>query len=116
MLRKELPGFLQKGMRMKKGQTKKVQSPSLPNLPRWIRSTKGMTEKEVETFKNMNWEWYYNCYLYLDEPLEITCKVCGGLNNFLPREMKKKCTHCGIECHRCEMNKKEEFKTFHPEE
>jgi hypothetical protein len=103
-------------MKMKKSDTKNVQNPSLPNSSRWERSKKEMTEEEVEKFKNMNWEWYYNCYLYLDEPLEIMCKICGGLNIFLPREMKKKCGHCGIECHRCEMKEKENSKTFQPEE
>lgn len=102
-------------MQMKKAETKKVQSPSSPNTPRWMRTNKEMTEEEVENIKNMNWEWYYNCFLYLDEPLEIMCKICGGLNNFLPREMKKKCLHCGIECHRCEKKEDLDTITFHPE-
>jgi hypothetical protein len=100
---------------MKKGKKKEVQSSSLPNRQQVIRLNREMTEEEIEKFKNMNWEWYYNCYLYLDEPLEIMCKICGGLNTFLPREMKKKCVHCGIECHRCEKVEKVDTKTFQPE-
>ncbi|MRR06824.1 MAG: hypothetical protein EG828_07750 [Deltaproteobacteria bacterium] len=88
---------------MKKADPKEAQKSSLPRTTRWERTNKVMTEEEVEKFKNMNWEWYYNCYLYLDEPLEITCKICGGLNYFFPREMTKKCSHCGIECKRCEV-------------
>ncbi|MGA7827585.1 MAG: hypothetical protein WCA04_08000 [Geobacteraceae bacterium] len=100
---------------MEKDEKKNAQTPSLPNTPRWVRSTKEMTEEEVEKFKSMNWEWYYNCYLYLDEPLEIMCKICGGLNSFRPREMTIKCIHCGIECHRCEKKEKIDTKSFHPE-
>jgi len=91
---------------MKKADPKEAQKSSLPRTTRWERTNKKMTEEEVEKFKNMNWEWYYNCYLYLDEPLEVTCKICGGLNYFLPREMKKKCNHCGIECKRCDVSEK----------
>jgi hypothetical protein len=103
-----------KGIKMKKPDKKSIQNPSLSAAPRWERSKKVMTEEEVEKFKNMNWEWYYNCYLYLDEPLEILCKICGGLNIFQPREMKKKCEHCGIECHRCEMKEEIDTKSFQP--
>jgi len=73
----------------------------------WEHASHQMTEEEVETIKNMNWEWYYNCYLYKDEPLEILCKICGGLNVFLPREKKKKCVHCGLEIRRCEVDEDE---------
>jgi hypothetical protein len=43
------------------------------------------------------------------------CKICGGINNFLPREMKKKCVHCGIECNRCEKKEDLDTKTYQPE-
>jgi len=105
----EFFGYLfnvQKGLQMKDADSKEAQKSSLPRTTRWERTNKEMTEEEVEKFKNMNWEWYYNCYLYLDEPLEIACKICGGQNYFLPKEMKKKCTHCGIECNRCEIIEK----------
>jgi hypothetical protein len=52
----------------------------------------------------MNWEWYYNCYLYKDEPVAVMCKICGNINVFQPGEKKKKCNHCGIECRRCEVD------------
>jgi len=74
----------------------------------WEHITHEMTEEEVDGFRNMNWEWYYNCYLYKDEPLEILCKICGGLNTFLPGEKKKKCVHCGLEIRRCEVDEDEE--------
>lgn len=70
----------------------------------WEKITHPISEEEIARIKAMNWEWYYNCYLYKDEPLEIMCKICGGLNIFLPGEMKKKCIHCGIECRRCEVD------------
>jgi len=70
----------------------------------WKKVTHPMSEEEIEKIKSMNWEWYYNCYLYKNETLEIMCKICGGLNIFLPGEMKKKCIHCGIECRRCEVD------------
>lgn len=73
----------------------------------WKKVTYPMSEEEVEKIKAMNWEWYYNCYLYRNETLEIMCKICGGLNIFLPGEMKKKCVHCGIECRRCEVDEDE---------
>lgn len=63
-----------------------------------------MTEEELEKIRSKNWEWYYNCYLYRDEPIMVSCKICGALNIFLPREMTKKCRQCGIECHRCEVD------------
>lgn len=52
----------------------------------------------------MNWEWYYNCHLYKDEPVAVTCKICGNMNVFLPGEINKKCGHCGIECRRFEVD------------
>jgi hypothetical protein len=88
----------------KKDLEKYVQDPSRSRTPRWMRSKSTMTEEEVEKFKEMNWEWYYNCYLYRDESIEVACKICKGVNIFLPGEMKKKCVHCGIECHRCEVD------------
>jgi hypothetical protein len=63
-----------------------------------------MTDEELQKIRDMNWEWYYNCYLNLDEPIMVSCKICGAINIFLPREMKKKCGECGIECHRCEID------------
>lgn len=73
----------------------------------WERVIHEMTEEEVDRIKNMNWEWYYNCYLYKDEPLEILCKICNGLNVFLPGEKRKKCAHCGLEIRRCEVDEDE---------
>ncbi|MDD2319220.1 MAG: hypothetical protein PHO83_04125 [Geobacteraceae bacterium] len=89
---------------MKQRRKKDVREPSTQMTPRLMRSKSTMTEEEVEKFKGMNWEWYYNCYLYRDEPIEVMCKICKGVNIFLPGEMKKKCSHCGIECHRCEVD------------
>jgi hypothetical protein len=89
---------------MKQSRKKDVREPSMQRTPRWIRSKSTMTEEEVEKFKKMNWEWYYNCYLYRNESIEVTCKICNGVNIFLPGEMKKKCSHCGIECRRCEVD------------
>lgn len=89
---------------MKEVKKEKLEETPPPRSPNWIRYRGGITKKEIEKIQGMNWEWYYNCYLYLDEPIEVTCKVCGGMTVFLPREMKKKCMHCGIECHRCEVD------------
>lgn len=89
---------------MKGEKKEKYEETPVQGTPRYIRYRGGMPKEEIDKFKNVNWEWYYNCYLYLDEPIEITCKVCGGMTMFLPREMKKKCMHCGIECHRCEVD------------
>lgn len=73
----------------------------------WELAKREMTEEELNKIKNMNWEWYYNCYLYKDEPVEVTCKICGSMNVFLPGENSKKCEHCGIECRRCEVDEDE---------
>lgn len=73
----------------------------------WEKATHTMSEEEIEYFKNLNWEWYYNCYLYKNETIEVLCKICQGLNIFQPGEMKKKCVHCGIECRRCEVSEDE---------
>jgi hypothetical protein len=70
----------------------------------WELATHSVTEEEIDTIKNMNWEWYYNCYIFRDETIEVVCKICQGMNIFHPGEMKKKCEHCGIECHRCEVS------------
>ncbi len=73
----------------------------------WELAKREMTEEEIENIKNLNWEWYYNCYLYKDEPIEVTCKICGLMTVFLPGEKSKKCVHCGIECRRCEVDEDE---------
>ncbi len=62
-----------------------------------------MTEEELKKITDMNWEWYYNCYLHKDEPIPISCKVCGWINVFSPGEKKKRCAKCGIEYRRCEV-------------
>ncbi len=81
--------------------------PPRPKSMNWQHVKGGMTEEEVEKIRNMNWEWYYNCYLYKDEPVEVTCKICGNMNVFLPGEKKKNCAHCGLECRRCEVDEDE---------
>lgn len=73
----------------------------------WELARNEMTEEEVGKIRNMNWEWYYNCYLYKDEPVAVMCKICGNINVFQPGEKKKKCSHCGIECRRCEVDEEE---------
>ncbi|HOP39821.1 MAG TPA: hypothetical protein PLI53_02135 [Geobacteraceae bacterium] len=89
---------------MKERKKDKFEEIPVQRSPHLIRYKGGMMKEEIEKFQNMNWEWYYNCYLYLDEPIMVTCKICGGMTLFLPREMKKKCENCGIECHRCEVD------------
>ncbi|MEA5115108.1 MAG: hypothetical protein VB050_13895 [Geobacteraceae bacterium] len=73
----------------------------------WELAKRDMAEEELATIRNMNWEWYYNCFLYKDEPVEVTCKICGFMNIFLPGEKSKKCVQCGIECRRCEVDEEE---------
>ena len=72
----------------------------------WRKSQVVMTEEEVDKYRNMNWEWYYNCYILLDSPTPIACKRCNHINIFLPGEMTRKCENCGIECKRCEKEEK----------
>jgi hypothetical protein len=83
------------------------QRPSRPKSMHWELAKNEMTEEEVQKIRDMNWEWYYNCYLYKDEPIAIACKICGAINVFLPGEMKKKCSKCGIESRRCEVDEDE---------
>jgi len=78
--------------------------PSTRKSLHWELAKKDMTEEELATIRDMNWEWYYNCYLYKDEPVEVTCKICGFMNIFLPGEKSKKCVQCGIQCRRCEVD------------
>ncbi len=73
-----------------------------PPAPSWERVSFELTEEELKTAKEMNWEWYYNCYLYLDEPISIACKRCGHINLFHPREKWKKCDNCAAVCRRCD--------------
>jgi hypothetical protein len=73
----------------------------------WQVATHEMRKEEIDRISNMNWEWYYNCYLFKDEPVEVSCRICGKLNVFLPGEKKKKCAHCGLECRRCEVDEDE---------
>lgn len=90
---------------MEKKQAKEEERrPSQQKPMRYELAKREMTEEELEKIKNMNWEWYYNCYLYKDEPIMVLCKICGATNIFLPREMSKKCAECGIECRRCEVD------------
>jgi hypothetical protein len=77
-----------------------------PKMVSWETARQDMTEEELETIKNMNWEWYYHCYLYLDEIIPIACKRCGQINVFQPREKKKTCKNCGAETKRCEKEEK----------
>jgi hypothetical protein len=88
----------------KKVEKEEAQRPSRPKAMHWEFAKKEMTEEELQKIRDMNWEWYYNCYLYKDEPVAVSCKICGALNVFLPGEKKKKCILCGIECHRCEVD------------
>jgi hypothetical protein len=73
-----------------------------PKMVSWESAKQEMTVEELEKIKNMNWEWYYNCYLYLDEITPIACKRCGQINVFQPGEKTKTCENCGAEAKRCE--------------
>ncbi len=73
-----------------------------PRMLSWKRSPHEMTEEEIEKFTKMNWEWYYNCYLYLDEVIPVMCKRCGHFNVFQPGEKVRRCENCGDESKRCE--------------
>jgi hypothetical protein len=73
-----------------------------PKSMTWRKTHEVMTEEEIDKIKNLNWEWYYNCYILLDTLTPIACKRCNHINIFLPREMTRKCENCGAECKRCE--------------
>jgi len=73
-----------------------------PKSMTWRKSQEVMTEEEIDKFKNMNWEWYYNCYIFLDVPTPVACKRCEHTNIFPPWEKIMKCENCGAECKRCE--------------
>ncbi len=77
-----------------------------PKMLSWESASREMTEEELEKIKNMNWEWYYHCYLYLDEIIPITCKRCGHINVFQPGEKTRTCENCGDETKRCEKEEK----------
>jgi hypothetical protein len=79
-----------------------VKNPKVPKILSWEGSRQDMTEEELDTIKNMNWEWYYNCYIYLDDILPVSCKRCGHINVFQPREKVRDCENCGAESKRCE--------------
>lgn len=79
-----------------------IKNLKVPKMLSWKSSSQQMTEEEVEQYKNMNWEWYYHCYLYIDEITPISCKRCGHINVFQPREKVKNCENCGAESKRCE--------------
>ncbi len=78
----------------------------VPKMVSWKASSHDMTEEELERIKDLNWEWYYNCYLYIDEILPISCKRCAHINVFQPREKEKICENCGAETKRCEKEEK----------
>lgn len=71
------------------------------NVP-WQKVSQEMTEDELEKIRSMNWEWYYHCYLYIDQYTPILCKRCGQFNVFAPREKTRKCENCGAETKRCD--------------
>jgi len=77
-----------------------------PKMVSWESSKQEMTEEELEKIKNMNWEWYYHCYLFIDELTPIACKRCGQINVFQPREKTRTCENCGAETKRCEKEEK----------
>lgn len=85
----------------------KAEDTNKPPSMHWQAATHEMTEEEIDKIRNMNWEWYYNCYLFKDEPVAVSCKICGKMNVFLPGEKKKKCVQCGIEGRRCEVDEDE---------
>ncbi len=73
-----------------------------PKMHSWKASSKKITEEELEKINNMNWEWYYNCYLYIDEIISVLCKRCAHVNVLQPREKERTCENCGAEVKRCE--------------
>ena len=73
-----------------------------PKSMTWRKSQEVMTEEEIDKIKNMNWEWYYNCYIFLDSPTPVACKRCEHINIFPPWEKIMKCENCGTDCKRCE--------------
>ncbi len=73
-----------------------------PKMLSWESGRQEMTEEELDKIRNMNWEWYYNCYLYMDEIIPVACKRCGFFNIFQPGEKLKNCENCAAECKRCE--------------
>ncbi len=79
-----------------------IKNLKIPKMLSWKASSHEMTEEEVENIKNMNWEWYYNCYLYINELLPVSCKRCAHINVFQPLEKEKTCENCGAEVRRCE--------------
>jgi hypothetical protein len=79
-----------------------TKNPRVPTILSWEGSRQEMTEEELENIKNMNWEWYYNCYIYLDEILPVSCKRCGHINVFQPMEKVRECENCAAETKRCE--------------
>ncbi len=78
----------------------------VPKMASWRASSHEMTEEELKKFENMNWEWYYNCYLFLDEITPVACKRCSHVNVFQPGEKEKTCENCGAEVRRCEKEEK----------
>lgn len=79
-----------------------IRNRGVPKLLSWESASQEMTEEELEKIRNMNWEWYYNCYLYLDEIIPISCKRCSHINVFQPGEKMKICENCGAHSKRCE--------------
>jgi hypothetical protein len=80
-----------------------IRSLKVPKVLSWQKAEEEMTEEEIEKIKKMNWEWYYNCYIYLDSPTPVSCKRCGHINIFMPGEKTLKCENCGTESKRCEV-------------
>ncbi len=74
----------------------------VPKIVPWEVKNQEMTQEEVEQIQSLNWEWYYNCYLYGDQKIVIACKRCGRYNWFEPGEKIVTCTTCGEKCTRCE--------------
>ena len=79
-----------------------VKTLKTPKSMTWRKTHEVMTEEEVDKIKNMNWEWYYNCYIFLDAPTPVSCKRCEHINIFPPWEKIMTCENCGTECKRCE--------------
>lgn len=72
-----------------------------PNRHSWKASSHEISEEELEKINNLNWEWYYNCYLYIDEITFLPCRRCAHINIFQPMEKERICDNCGAQVKRC---------------
>jgi hypothetical protein len=91
---------------MEKKEKVNVEIAEDPKMHSWKVSSHEITGEEMEKINNMNWEWYYNCYLYIDEITPLSCRRCTHINVFQPREKERICENCGAEVKRCEKEEK----------